>query len=94
MTINEMIQNYLKAKEEEARAKKEKETLKAQILDFCKSENFSTDIFTVIVKVTSSVRLDTKALYKDFPDLKNVYGKESTSKELVITEAEKIRQVK
>ena len=80
MDINTIISEYIKAKEEKAAAEKREKAYKALLIDHANGrDNFSTDIFTVIVKTSSSVRLDTAALYKDFPDMKTVYGKETTS---------------
>lgn len=81
MSINEIITEYLAAKETENAAKKLADAMKALILDFAKeSDNFTTDTYTVIIKTTASTRLDTKSLYKDFPDIKDTYGKTTTSR--------------
>lgn len=80
MDINTIIFEYLKAKEEKAAAEKREKAFKALLIDHAKGrDNFTTDIFTVIVKTTMSSRLDTAALYKDFPDIKSVYEKQTTS---------------
>ena len=80
MSINEIISRYNSAKEAEATAKKESAAMKALIIEFAKdAETFTTDEYTVIIKTSSSTRLDTSALYKDFPDIKNTYGKTTTS---------------
>lgn len=93
MDINTIIAEYLKAKQEEAAAKKRGSALKELILNHAKgADNFTTDVYTVIIKTSSSTRLDTAALYKDFPDIKETYGKVTTSKtvDAVITaDAEK-----
>ena len=81
MTINEIITAYLAAKEEETAAKKRAAAMKELILAHAGGQdNFRTDIYTVVIKATESVRLDTARLYADFPDIKNEYGKASTSK--------------
>ena len=87
MSTNEMITAYLAAKEQEKKAKKQAETLKALILE--KAGNnplFETDCYSVFVKRKESTRLDTKALYADFPDIKETYGKTSVSLEIDIAE--------
>ena len=93
MTINEIITNYNAAKDAEREAKKRAEEMKALIIEHAKgAELFTTDVYTVTIKTTTSERLDTKALYKDFPDIKKTYGKTTTSKSveaLVTANAEK-----
>ena len=93
MNINEIIANYNAAKEAEREAKKRAETMKALILEHARgAEMFTTDVYTVVIKTSSSTRLDTAALYKDFPDIKETYGKTTTSKSveaLVTADAEK-----
>ena len=80
MSINEIVSLYAMAKEQEKKAKQEKENLKALILEYAKdSDIFETENFTVTIKKTESKRLDTKALYKDFPDIKSVYEKVTES---------------
>ena len=93
MNINDIITSYLQAKQAEADAKKRAAAMKELILQHAgNADNFTTDVYTVIVKTTTSSRLDTAALYKDFPDIKDTYGKTTTSKtvDAVITaDAEK-----
>lgn len=93
MDINTIIAAYIESKEQEKQAKKRADAMKALIIDYAKSaDNFKTDVYTVIIKTTTSTRLDTTALYKDFPDIKNTYGKTTTSQTIdaVITaDAEK-----
>lgn len=80
MDINTIIANYLQEKAAEAAAKKRAEAMKTLILDHAKNaDNFTTDVYTVVIKTSSSVRLDTAALYRDFPDIKDTYGKTTTS---------------
>ena len=76
MTINEIVSLYTLAKEQERKAKQEKENLKALILEYAQNKSiFETEDFTVTIKKTESKRLDTKALYHDFPDIKKEYEK-------------------
>jgi len=93
MDINTIITSYLQAKQAEADAKKRAAAMKELIIQHAGgADNFTTDVYTVIVKTTASIRLDTAALYKDFPDIKDTYGKTTTSKTIdaVITaDAEK-----
>lgn len=80
MNINDIITSYLQAKQAEADAKKRAAAMKELILQHAgDADNFTTDVYTVIVKTTTSSRLDTAALYKDFPDIKSVYEKQTTS---------------
>lgn len=81
MSINEIITTYIEEKANESAAKKRAEAMKKLILQHAGSaDSFQTDIYTVIIKTTSSIRLDTDSLYKDFPDIKNDYGKVTTSR--------------
>lgn len=93
MNINEIIAIYMQAKQEESEAKKRADAMKKLILQYAgNADNFNTDVFTVIIKTTVSTRLDTSALYKDFPDIKDTYGKTTTSKSVdcvVTSDAEK-----
>lgn len=87
MDINTIITMYLKAKEQESIAKKQAETAKKIILDYAKNnDHFVTDVYTVIVKTSDSIRLDTKTLYNDFPDIKETYGKVTTSQTITAVE--------
>jgi len=80
MSINEIIASYNAAKEAEKVAKATAEKMKALIIEAAKgAELFTTDLYTVTLKTSESVRLDTKALYKDFPDIKAEYGKVTSS---------------
>ena len=81
MDINKAIEIYLQAKQDETSAKKRAAAMKDLILQHAgDADNFTTDLYTVIIKTSTSMRLDTTALYKDFPDIKETYGKTSTSK--------------
>ena len=81
MNINDIITSYMQAKQAETDAKKRAAAMKELILRHAgDADNFNTDVFTVIIKTTTSTRLDTSALYKDFPDIKDTYGKTTTSK--------------
>lgn len=87
MSINEIISAYISACEEEKRAKKRAAEMKKLILS-AMGENplFETDLYSVIMNKTVSSRIDTEALYKDFPDIKKDYGKPSISVSLTIAE--------
>jgi predicted phage-related endonuclease len=81
MDINTIIADYIAAKEAERDAKKRADAMKKTILQYAgDAETFTTEEYTVIIKTTASERLDTASLYKDFPDIKNTYGKVTTSK--------------
>ena len=80
MGINEIIAAYIQEKEAEAAAKKRAAAMKNLLLEHAGGrDNFTTDIYTVVIKTTASTRLDTENLYKDFPDIKETYGKTTTS---------------
>lgn len=84
MTKNEIIAAYIAASETKKTIEKQLEELKATIIDFMgNSATFETDKYSVILKTTETIRLDTKALYKDFPDIKKDYGKLSVSRSVV-----------
>ena len=84
MTKNEIIAAYIVATEAEKAAKKQASELKEMIIDFMQNASvLETDLYSVIIKETESTRLDTKALYKDFPDIKREYGKSSISRSVV-----------
>ena len=81
MSINEIIAEYIAAKDAENSAKKRAANMKALILDYAKdADNFTTEEYTVVIKSTPATRLDTDALYRDFPDIKETYGKTTVSK--------------
>jgi len=81
MSINEIISAYISSKAEETSAKKRAAAMKELILQYAAGkDNFATDVYTVVIKTTSSIRLDTESLYADFPDIKETYGKTTTSK--------------
>lgn len=87
MSINEIISAYVSACEEEKRAKKRAEEMKKLILSTMGNDPiFETDLYSVIMNKTVSSRIDTKALYADFPDIKETYGKPSISVSLTIAE--------
>ena len=89
MDINTVIADYIRAKQEKAAAEKREKELKALLLSIAGGrESFETDNFTVIVKTSASMRLDTDALYKDFPDIKKEYGRVSTSTSIIAAEKE------
>ena len=86
MDINNIIRAYMEIVENRKAMEKQEENLKKMIYDFMGKNTFAeTDCYFLTVKETATTRLDTKALYKDFPDMKEVYGKTSVSKSLVAT---------
>ena len=81
MTINEAIKTYTEQNAIASAAKKAAEQAKKFILSAMGNESeLKTDSFIVYLKKTSSTRLDTESLYRDFPDIKETYGKVTTSK--------------
>ena len=87
MSINEIISSYLAAKDAETAAKKQADAMKKLLIDHAGSaDHFTTDVYTVVIKTTISSRLDTAALYRDFPDVKAAYGKETVSRSVTAVE--------
>jgi len=80
MTLNEAISTYMEQHARETEAKKQADAAKKFILAMCEGlDEITTDVYRVYIKRTSSVRLDSAALYKDFPDIKETYGIRSVS---------------
>lgn len=87
MSINEMIKEYKAIMDNMSAEKKTADVLKKSIMEYAKNNDcFVTDEYTVIIKTSESIRLDTTALYKDFPDIKETYGKTTVSRSLSIAE--------
>lgn len=87
MNINDIITAYIAAKEEENTAKKRADALRAAILEHAGTDPvFETADYIVTIKTQVSTVLDTKALYKDFPDMKKVYGRPSVKTSVIPTE--------
>lgn len=80
MTINEAIATYAREQAAAAEARKKADAAKRFILAAIgDADEFQTDVWTVYAKRTESTRLDTSALYRDFPDIKETYGKTTVS---------------
>lgn len=93
MNINEIITAYKEAKEAEKEAKKQADTMKQLIMNYANGKTFfETDSYNVVIDTRKTTTIDTKTLYKDFPDFKNVYGKVTTYE--VITAKEKQQEKK
>ena len=87
MNINELISNYLNAKADKRDAEKREKAAAALIMEYAGNTlQFETDVYSVIIKETESVRLDTAALYEDFPDIKETYGKTTISRSITAAE--------
>ena len=83
MTLNEAIETYTRESAKASAAKKAADAAKKIILAHAgDSDEITTDAWTVYVKRTTSTRLDTDALYRDFPDIKEDYGKTTVSTSL------------
>ena len=83
MTINEAIETYTRESAIASAAKKAADAAKKIILSHVgDADELTTDAWTVYVKRTTSIRLDTDALYSDFPDIKETYCKVSVSTSL------------
>lgn len=80
MDINYIISEYVAAAAAEKAAKKRAENARALLLEkLAGRDSVVTDEYSVIIKKNVSTRLDTTALYKDFPDVKREYGRESVT---------------
>lgn len=78
--INEIVARFETVRAMKAAAEKEEKQLRAELLRYAAGRSvFETEGFTVMIKTTSRVTLDTAALYKDFPDMRDVYGRTSTT---------------
>lgn len=87
MTANEIICAYMAAQEQKRIAEKKADEMKKLIVSMMGSAPiFETDLYCVIPKRTEKTIIDTKALCKDFPDIKEEYGKQSVSVSLSIAE--------
>ena len=89
MNIDEIVTVYLQEKEIEKAAKKKADAAKELILQYAAgNDSFDTAVYNVIIKKSTSIRLDTKKLYQDFgeKEMKSAYGTISTSTSLVIAE--------
>lgn len=87
MSINEIIAAYIEAKQAEKAAAARVKELSPYILEAAAGrELFDTDDYTILIKTTAAVRLDTKSLYADFPDIKKTYGKLTESKSITAVE--------
>ena len=78
MSLNEAIAAYVENHAIESAAKKKADAAKKIILAACgELDELKTDIWTVYIKRTPSMGLNLEELYKDFPDIKELYPKES-----------------
>lgn len=90
MDINSIIAAYMAAKQQESDAKKRAAELKTMIVNHAAGKGtFTTSDYNVIIKTTTSSRLDTESLYRDFPDIKKDYGKTTTSTSVDIAKTAK-----
>ena len=84
MTINEIVAEYTAEKALEAEhAKRVKELAKIIMEHAGTADAFSTDDWIVTIQSKPQVRLDTTALYADFPDIKEEYKKVTIAKTIV-----------
>jgi len=87
MTLNQAIETYLQQDAAAKTAAKAAKAAKEIILAAAGTlDTITTDIYTVYVKESMSSTLDTRALYKDFPDIKNTYGKTTVSRSIDVHE--------
>ena len=74
LSLDEKIELYLDSKEKAKHFKSLEDSLKDLILEGSKGkETVETENHIMIIKKTVSIRLDTKTLAKDFPDIKKNY---------------------
>lgn len=85
-TLNIVIASYIDAKEAESKAKKEKERLSNLLKEELKKGSIETEMFYCNLEKTETTILDTQKLYKDFPDMKTVYGKPSVKESIKVFE--------
>lgn len=84
MSINEIIAAFIAAKEQEKRATATAKKMQSMILQHAgTAEYIETELYSVLIKTTESKRLDTDALYSDFPDIKETYGKTVVSRSIL-----------
>lgn len=89
INIDDIIISYLQDTEIAKQAKKRADAAKELIKQYAAgNDTFETDVFNVILKKSTSIRLDTKKLYQDFgeSEIKSVYGSESTSITIIAAE--------
>jgi len=85
MSIEKMVNEYLIEKENEKKAKERKDFLKKSILEYAKDNNFFETLeHNITIEEKTQKRLDTKALYTDFPDIKKEYEKITSYKDITI----------
>ena len=83
MTLNEAIETYTRESAKASAARKAADAAKKFILASAgDGDKVTTDAWIVYIKRTESIRLDTDALYNDFPDIKETYGKTTISTSL------------
>jgi len=86
--INEVVREYMQVHAEKTAAEKREKYLKAVIEGFAAGRKFfETTEYNVILSARSRESIDTKRVYADFPEFKDVYGTTTTYN--VITAAEK-----
>jgi len=84
MNIDEIIREYIEANNAAKKAAKRAGALKDIILQHAGNDAyFETDVYSVTIKDTVSERLDTASLYRDFPDIKKDYGRQSVSRSVI-----------
>lgn len=87
MSIDCIVSRLFELEKELAPMKKEYDALRKQVLEYMDGRDiFETAGHVVTVKTTTSTRLDTTALYKDFPDIKEVYNRPTVSRSVSVHE--------
>jgi len=72
--INNVIAEYIETSENRKALEKKEKELKKAIEQFNNNKPFNTDIYSVYFEARKREGLNTKELYKDFPDIKKEYG--------------------
>ena len=81
MSINEIIAELIESEAMKKAAERRYKAAKAAVMEYAAGRDFfETDEYSVFVKATESSRLDTDALYADFPEIKrDMYRKTTVS---------------
>lgn len=89
MTMFEAMTVLMQAEEEKKAAEKRAKAAREYILQVAgDAETLSAGGLQAIIKRTPRDVIDTKRLYADFPDIKEVYGKTTVSRSVQIVRAE------
>ena len=83
MSLNEIIKNYIVANEQKKQLEKQVNFYKSLLMDAAKENQIiETENYLVTIGSHTRENLDTKKLYIDFPDIKQVYNKVVSFKQI------------